>query len=184
MPEFRVLTPIKLDLELAAINPATTRQAIERTIPQDALDVGCYLFAANSLKRKGKLIPVYVGQTKKSFAAECLAPGTRAKVERYLKSHPKDSLWLFLVAHPRSNGPVNGRAIDEIESFLISRAAEVNPKVENRKGVKSTAWSIRGVIGGGRGRRSDGARRVAQMLELEDGAPPAQPTRSKVEIGE
>lgn len=166
MPEFRVLKPIEVAVEKSKIDPAATRAAIAAALTAKVREVGCYIFAAKSRQRRGKLIPVYVGQTKASFATECLTPATRAKVERYLKSHKDDALFLYLVAHPKMNGPSSGTAIDELEDFLIARAAEVNPKVENRRGVKPTAWSIHGVLGGGRGRRSEAAKQVAQLLDL------------------
>lgn len=174
MPEFKVLKKIDVEKKDGVVDPKITRERIERAISKEVLDVGCYVFAAKSMKRRGKIIPVYVGQTKKSFATECLTPATRAKVDRYLKSHAGDELFLYLIAHPRAKGVANGTAIDEIESFLISRAAEVNPKVENRRNVKPTAWSIHGVLGGGRGRRSEGAKAVAEMLDLEVSSTPAE----------
>ncbi len=172
MPEFRILKPIHVTVEKSTIDIAKTRAAISAAISaalkrkQKVRSVGCYIYAARSLKRRGKVIPVYVGQTTKGFETECLTPDTRKKVERYLKSHKNDELFLYLVTHPKARGGVNAVSIDELEKFLIARAAEVNRNVMNHQGTKPTPWSIHGVLGGGRGRRSEAAKQVAELLNL------------------
>ncbi|OQC42073.1 MAG: hypothetical protein BWX64_00455 [Acidobacteria bacterium ADurb.Bin051] len=182
MPEFRILKPIHVTVEKSTIDIAKTRAAISAAInaalklKQKVRPVGCYIYVAKSLKRRGKVIPVYVGQTKKGFETECLTLDTRKKVESYLKSHKNDELFLYLVAHPVAKGEANKTSINELEKFLIARAAEVNPNVKNHQGTKPTPWSIHGVLGGGRGRRSEAAKQVAEMLNL---APPSEKKATK-----
>lgn len=115
-----------------------------------AKERGCYLFAIRAAKG---FRPIYVGKTKKSFEKECF---TYHKVADHyqpaLGNMGKDTPVLFLLTLGRGKGPINNRAIAQLEAFLIQNAVAKNPDLSNIQGTKQEEWGIKGVIRGGKAR--------------------------------
>ncbi len=135
-------------------NPEASRFANER---------GCYLFAIRAAKG---FRPVYVGRTKKSFEKECFTYHKTDHYHRALKDVERGAPVMFLVILGRGKGPINNRAIAQVESFLIQNALAKNPDLSNTQGTKQERWGIVGVIRGGKGKVSEDARLFRKAMGL------------------
>lgn len=128
-----------------------------------AKERGCYLFAIRAAKG---FRPIYVGKTKNSFEKECF---TSHKTDHYncaLADIRKGAPVMFLVGLGRGKGPINNRAIAQVESFLIQHALAKNPDLSNTKGTKQEKWRIVGVFRGGKGKVSEDARLFRKAVGL------------------
>jgi hypothetical protein len=129
-----------------------------------ASERGCYLFAIRAAK--GFRL-VYVGKTKKSFAKECF---TYHKIADHyqpaLADTGKGTPVMFLITLGHAKGPINNRAISQLESFLIQNAVAKNPHLSNVQGTKQEEWGITGVIRGGKGKVSAAAKEFRKAMGL------------------
>lgn len=105
---------------------------------------GIYVFAALT---GGGYIPLYVGKATKSFEQEALNNDKLLKFNAALADYKV--FWkpyLFLLIHPtQKGGPVNTRAIDQLESYIIEQGVIRNPKLQNKiKRGKQPRWRIKG----------------------------------------
>lgn len=162
---FRVRGPFKIPCEGKSnryIEPGCPRFWTNPRAGRFAEERGCYLFAI----RAGKgYRPVYVGKTKNSFEKECFAfHKTAAHYQRALDG--KGTPVMFLLVLGRGKGPINKRAVGQVESFLIQIAVAKNRRLSNVKGTKQEEWEIMGVIRGGRGKVSEDARLFRKALGL------------------
>lgn len=122
---------------------------------------GCYIFGI----RAGRgVTPLYVGKATKTFKQECFASGKLQRYGEALVSYRRGTPVLYLVVAP--GGRPATAQIAALENFLIGAAAAKNPAVLNVKGTKKPAWSVDGVIPGGRGRPTDSARSLKSCLGL------------------
>jgi hypothetical protein len=94
------------------------------------------------------------------------------KLNEYLADNPAAELRLHLITHPTQRGRTNESVIAEMELFLISRVAEVNPKLINKHGTKPQQWEIIGVTRDGRGKRSASAQALRNLLGFGDDVAP------------
>jgi hypothetical protein len=134
-----------------------------------AKERGCYLFAIQAARG---FRPVYVGKTKKSFEKECFTYHKIAQHYTPALDIAKGTPVLFFVVLDKKKGPVNNRAISQVESFLIHNAVAKNPELSNVHGTKKEEWSITGVIRGGKGKCPQPAklfRRAMGLKAPEDG---------------
>lgn len=125
---------------------------------------GCYLFAI----RAGKgYTPVYVGKATVRFKNEAIERNHKLpKYNAALKERKKGTPVLFLIALSKTKGPINKRAIDQVESFLIQSALMKNPNLQNDRKTKSIPWNIRGIVRSGRGKLSKPARELRRCMSI------------------
>ena len=125
-------------------------------------DIGCYVFA---LRRGGGSTPIYVGRTSRSFKAECFTD-RNYRLLHMAMSGQRGTLMLYLVSYVRSRGRVNGRAIGDVERFLVESAIEKNPSLANLVFTKGEpGFMIQGVHRS-RGRSSSSARSLKGTLGI------------------
>jgi hypothetical protein len=122
---------------------------------------GCYVFA---VKTGRGTLPWYVGQTTTGFRKECFDRDKREKYNTVIFDRKGTPVLFFLVA-PSGSGPRNKKAVGDLEVFMIGQAKSRNPHILNRTGTSDFCWDIRGVYGGGSGRRSQAAKDFLAMME-------------------
>jgi|ACXJ01.1.fsa_nt_gi hypothetical protein len=128
-----------------------------------ATERGCYIFAFRAAKG---IVPIYVGKAAKSFAQEVFADHKLNKYNQGLASRKKGTPILFFVCLKKSKGPVNRKAIGEVESHLIQLGLAANRKLLNNSKTKVEAWSIAGVVRSGVGKPSKSAIELCRCLKL------------------
>ena len=120
---------------------------------------GCYVF----VMRAGKgYTAYYIGQATKNFRQECFSLDKQLKYQCALAMSGKGTPMLFLVAYPHKQGARNKKEIGEIESFLIQ---QLGPRL-NKQGIRPPTWGIEGVIRGGKGNLSRGAKQFRRLFRL------------------
>jgi hypothetical protein len=127
-----------------------------------ARERGCYLFAIRAAKG---FRPIYVGKTKASFEKECFAYH-RVSVHYQPALDGKGTPVIFLLVLNKVKGPINQRAIGQVESFLIQNAVAKNPRLSNLQGTRQENWEITGVIRGGQGKVSAAAKSFRKAMGL------------------
>lgn len=131
-----------------------------------ASERGCYVFA---IKTGRGLDPVYVGKAAKTFKQETFNPTNRHKFQNGFSKYAKGLPVVFFVCHPGQRGKPNKKQIGQIEEFLIQAGAAKNPHLQNVKGAKTPAWSIRGVVGiSGKGKRTRSQTDFRQLFGFLD----------------
>jgi len=165
MPVFKVANGINVPLSGGQI-ALETRSVFWVQIRPLKEKAGCYIFAVPCKYGVVGLQPIYVGKATRSFE-ECLTNDKLAKINDYLRRHPASSLRLFLVVHPSQRRGLNRTAIGELETALIKMAVSVNPKLINKKNTRPESWGIAGIIRGGRGKRSQGAKDLRLLLDID-----------------
>jgi hypothetical protein len=125
---------------------------------------GCYPFAIRAAKG---FRPVYVGKTKRTFGKECF---TYHKVADHyqpaLADTGKGTPVMFLLTLGRARGPINNRAIAQLETFLIQNGVAKNPHLSNVQGTRQEEWGIAGIIRGGKGKVAASAKLFRQAMGL------------------
>jgi hypothetical protein len=104
---------------------------------------GVYVFAA---KTGGGYMPLYVGKATRSFRQEVFNPSNKHKYADAMLEYQRGKPVMFFVMPPSRKGKVNGKIIDEVETFLIQTAYVKNPGIQNVKKTRMPTWSIRGVV--------------------------------------
>lgn len=128
-----------------------------------AEECGCYVFA---IRNKG-LTPLYVGKARKTFKQEAFNQANRHKYHNGFSEYGKGTPVMYFVVHPRQKGPTNAKQIAEIEDFLIQAGAAKNPDIQNVRGAQKPAWSIKGVIRNGAGKRNAAEMDFARLFDIE-----------------
>lgn len=143
----------------------TTEQAAELWKHHGTVqnDVGCYAFGFRAAKG---LKPMYVSKATKSFKQEVFTEHKRNKYNEALAKQAKGTAILFFVTLDKTAGPVNKKAIDEAESFLILYGLVSNKNLLNDRKTTIESWSIKGVIRAGQGKPSQAAQDLKQCLGL------------------
>ena len=162
MPVFKVENRIEVPLSKGQVTLEDRCKFIK--IHRLKERVGCYIFAVPCKYGVEGLQPIYVGKATESLD-ECLTNDKVAKINNYLRRHSADSLYLFLVVHPSQRR--NRTAIGELETSLIKMAVSVNPKLINKKNTRPESWGIAGIIRGGKGKRSQGAKDLRLILGID-----------------
>ncbi|TXI49549.1 MAG: hypothetical protein E6Q50_06715 [Lysobacter sp.] len=104
---------------------------------------GVYMFAA---KTGRGYKPLYVGKATKSFGQEVFNASNKHKYTDAMLEYERCLPVMFFVIPPTRKGKVNGRVIDQVETFLIQTAYAKNPDIKNVKKTRMPEWSIRGVV--------------------------------------
>lgn len=128
---------------------------------------GCYIFAVPRKYGAKGLLPIYVGKATKTFGCECFTPDKITKINDYLLNNPTSKLFLFLIKHPDQRGKTNARIIHNMEKDLTRLAVTRNPSLINKKNIKPAEWSIAGVIRSDRGKPSNHALKMRELLGLD-----------------
>ena len=112
---------------------------------------GVYIYAipkkrARKVNGSQPLIPLYVGKTIRSFTEEAFAPAKIALVSNYLVNNTVPELKLFLVKYPTRKGTNSQKHVDDLETYLVKSAKQINPDLLNTQKAKLDKWGIRGVL--------------------------------------
>jgi hypothetical protein len=132
----------------------------------DAHDIadkrGCYIFAI-----KNKTInPIYIGKTNNSFRDEATTNDKLHKYQKGFVRYRNGSPVMYFVVHPSNRGPINIKAIKELENFLIQSGIAKNPDLQNVRGTRKPSWSIQGVIRSGAGVPSNAASEFKKLFDI------------------
>lgn len=149
---FRVEGPFKIPLHPAKNKAAKLiAENLDKFWAQDgnlfANRIGCYVFGI----RVGRnIVPWYVGKTRKSFEQECFQKHKQDHYAKALADVLKGTPVMFFVTYPLGKpGKTNEQNIDELETFLIQLAIDVNPKIRNISKAKDLpTWGVEGVVRG------------------------------------
>lgn len=124
---------------------------------------GCYVLAM----RAGKgFTPLYVGKTSRTFDKECFTDHKLVHYHHALSDYAKGTPVMFFIVLPRAKGKPNQKEIVEVEDFLIQVGRTANPDLRNIKGNVAPNWGIKGVIRGGKGKASQGAKQLKKLLKM------------------
>ena len=88
------------------------------------------------------------------------------RYQQFLADYQKGTPVLFFIVAPVKRGAPNRTRIAELEEFLIQTGQAANPHLLNIKGTKAEEWGIAGVLRGGKGKRSSGAREFRRLMKL------------------
>ena len=166
MITFTVATPLEVPLDKDCEIPPGLASDIWLGRGEIRKSCGCYIFAVPRKRGVAGWMPIYVGKTERSFEVECFAMGNLYKLCKYLRHHPPTKLLLFLVIHPVTKGVPNGRAIGELEERLIHRAYGENRNLINKQNAKVEGWTVRGVFSKGKGKPSQPALALREVLGM------------------
>lgn len=113
-------------------------------------------------------MPTYVGKTtKQSFKAEAFTPAKLYLYDKALDDYKIGKPVIYFIAYPIVRGPINAKAIDELETYLINEASRRNPNLTNLRKVKKYNWGICGVLRTGPGKPSASATKFKGALGLK-----------------
>lgn len=127
---------------------------------------GVYIFAT----RAGKgFRPVYVGKSSKGFKSECFTPHKLLHYAHDLSNGRRGSPVMFFIAPTGNVNKVPAKAIGEIEDLMIQFAVAKNPDLRNKVGTAAADWSIKGVVRGGKGSKSQTAAAFTTMMGITKG---------------
>ncbi|MBI5639576.1 MAG: hypothetical protein HZA17_04035 [Nitrospirae bacterium] len=84
---------------------------------------------------------------------------TKDDIDKFWDDNPSLSL-------SKDKGPVNKKAINEAESYLILAGLEANQHLLNDRKTKVESWNIKGVLRNGRGKPSEAAESLKRCLNL------------------
>lgn len=123
---------------------------------------GCYVFAI----RNKNLTPIYVGKATKTFKQETFNQANKHKYHNGFSAYAIGTPLMFFVVHPTQKGKTNAKQIGEIEDFLIQAGVAKNPDIQNVKGTGQPKWSIKGVVRGSAGKRSEAESSFAKLFDI------------------
>lgn len=126
--------------------------------------IGCYVFAINNGRHYS---PGYVGIATSSFGGEVF---TEPKLNRYneaLADYKNGKPVLFFVVAPVGRGKPARSKIVALEKHLIQTVKAAYPRLRNKVGAKIPRWGIVGVLRGGKGKTSEGARALRQIMGID-----------------
>lgn len=92
-----------------------------------AADIGCYVF---SLRRGRGYLPLYIGKTCRSFAAECFTDRNYRLLHEAMDGE-MGTLVMFLLAYEYTRGRVNEGVVGDLERYLVEAAIDRNPQLKN-----------------------------------------------------
>ncbi len=104
---------------------------------------GVYVFAA---KTGRGYTPLYVGKATRIFFKEVFNATNKHKYSDAMLDYKRCKPVMFFVVPPKKRGPVNGKIIDQVETFLIQSAYKKNSDIQNIKKTRMPVWSIRGAV--------------------------------------
>src|SRR5262249_29851776 len=109
--------------------------------------------------------PFYVGKaSRQPFRNECFTARKLANHYNIVLGTRKGTPYMSFAHNRRNGGKWSLTAIDDLEDFLIARAAARNPELSNQR--RDQSWGIRGVVSSGRGKPSKEARAFRGLLGI------------------
>lgn len=158
---FDVFGPFEVPVEELHTKPRTRKPDIERCkamwgkadLKELRKQKGCYVFA---LRRGRGFLPVYVGKTARTFEAECFEPSKLNLLRDALDEERRGTLVVFLIRYGATVGAFDGKALGDLERYLITSAYSQNRNLQNRKLVHSMrpTFTVPGVTDPARGKPS------------------------------
>jgi hypothetical protein len=133
------------------------------TWPDLKSERGCYIFAL----RKKSTVPFYIGKATKNFGQEVFTSHKIEKFNDVLHSNTFGNPVFYFIIHPPQRGKTNGKAIDEIETYLIQSALIVNDELRNVQKATLPSWTIRNIITKSPGRPKKEELQFAKMMRLK-----------------
>ncbi|QYY36868.1 hypothetical protein [Ruficoccus sp. ZRK36] len=124
---------------------------------------GCYVFA---LKAGRGHKPWYVGKATKSMYQECLSLDKLNKYNEVLFKGNKGTPVLFFIVLGGNKKKVPKGDIDEMEPFFIQNALTKNPDLTNIQKANVPAWTVKGVVRGGRGKPKPNTTSFRKMMGI------------------
>ena len=122
---------------------------------------GCYVFAMRAAKGYR---PVYVGKTKKTFEKEIFE--SHKVADHYTPALAKTGrgtpVMFFVIAPPKTGKTT----ITNLEKFLIKIGVAKNPELSNIQNRQEAEWGIKGILLGGKGKKSKTAIQFSIMMGL------------------
>jgi len=125
---------------------------------------GCYVFA---LKAAKGFRPWYIGKATKSMKQECLHHHKLAHYNDVLFKGNKGTPVMFFVVLGGAKKKVSAKVIDEMETFFIQSAVTKHPEIKNAQKTNLPAWTVKGVVRGGKGKRKPNASKFRKMIGLD-----------------
>jgi hypothetical protein len=180
---FKPSKMLDVPLSKGRIDPEAIRREFWPGVSPLGEKAGCYIFAVPQKYGRDGLLPIYVGRSARPLMLECFTSEKIAKLNNYLLHHPSTSLSLLLLSHPPNRQLLNRKAINDLEKSLIKMAVSVNPNLINKKNTRPDCWGIAGVIRGGRGRQSAGAKQLRALLDM-DGEGKVRKPRAETAAGD
>jgi len=112
--------------------------------------------------------PWYVGKTgRQTFEGEVFNVNNINKYNRAIVKDARGTPVIFLIAHPRTQGPIATNQITNVERFFIRLAYTKNPNLLNERNLPTADdWAVKGVIRSGQGAPPDAARKLKRMIGL------------------
>ncbi|NOT98691.1 MAG: hypothetical protein HOO97_06310 [Sideroxydans sp.] len=126
-------------------------------------DVGCYVFAFRAGQGSK---PVYVGKATKNFKQEVFTDHKKNKYNEGLATQGKGTPIMYFVMLNKTAGPVNKKAIDEVESYLIQSGLAANKNLLNDQKTAVEKWSINGVVRSAHGKNTNASAGLKKCFGL------------------
>ncbi|MHB1964327.1 MAG: hypothetical protein ACYCVC_18730 [Acidimicrobiales bacterium] len=167
---FEVFGPFDVPVKNMHTKPATRKPDAERCkarwrerdLQGLRAKKGCYIFA---LRRGQGYLPVYVGKTSRSFEQECFQPHKLLLLQDALEEE-RGTLVVFLLCYEATRGAFDGKALGDLERYLITAAARKNPNLQNKKGTNFPTFMVPGLTDPARGKPSNKTLALQQMLGM------------------
>ena len=131
--------------------------------PALAEERGCYVFGVRAGK---ELTPAYVGKATRAFRGEAFSHHKLTRYQQFLADYQRGTPIIFFIVAPRKRGAPNSVHIHGLEEFLIQTALAANADLLNIKGTRAEEWGIAGLLRGGKGKPSDGARQFRRLMKF------------------
>ncbi|VVB55380.1 Uncharacterised protein [uncultured archaeon] len=147
--EFEPYGPYKVEVSIKPGGRRIEEQEVGSFCNAPCMDVvsgsrGCYIFC---MKVSNTMLPGYIGKATKDFKSEIFSPHKLDIYNSVLTDYERKykPFILFLIPKKRK-GKTNKKAIDELETYLINNASEVNPRLRNKRKIrKPSRWVIKGI---------------------------------------
>lgn len=124
---------------------------------------GIYVFSM----RAGKgFQPIYVRKSTKGFKSEFFTSHKLHHHGQALANGEKGNPVMFFIAPPGKQKKVAAKTIGEIEDLMIQFAVAKNPSLRNKVGTKAADWTIKGVVRGGKGKKSKAVASYTTMMGI------------------
>lgn len=113
---------------------------------------GCYVFSIRAAQGE---LPYYVGQAaKQDFEKEVFTLHKRCEHYNKVLGSRTGTARMTFVVQQKERGRWSAAMIDEVEGYLIGKAAKRNSALTNIRRLPNQNWSIRRVVESGAGRPS------------------------------
>ena len=127
---------------------------------------GCYVFSVRAAKGE---LPFYVGKAaKQDFEKEVFALHKRCDHYNVVLGERPGTPRITFVVQAKERGRWSSSAIDEVEEYLIGKAAKRNDGLTNLRRLPYQAWAIKGVVASGAGKPSAEASNFKKLFGISN----------------